>query len=275
MPQVPHVTTRDARFQRWQTLLTNRTKRHRAGELVVQGVRPIELAVTHGWEVRTWLHGEGGPRSAWARDTVDRVPRADRVALAPDLLAELGGKDDDAPELLAVVAIPPDDLGRIDVGTRFLGAVFDRPSSPGNLGTVVRTLDAFGGGGMVVTGHAADPYDPKAVRASTGSLFAVPTVRAASHREVVSWLGAVRDGGVPLTVVGTDEDGEVDLDDADLGGPTLVVIGNETTGMTAGWRETCDVTVRIPIVGSASSLNAATAAGIVLHAARRRTRAAG
>ena len=153
---------------------------------------------------------------------------------------------------IAVVEMPPDDLSRIAVRPNFLGLVFDRPSSPGNIGTVIRAADAFGAGGVIVTGHAADPYDPRAVRASTGSLFALPVVRERSHVEVLAWA---RDAG--LNVVGTDETGEVDIAAHDLTGPTLLVIGNETSDMSAGWRESCDAIARIPIAGSASSLNAA------------------
>jgi TrmH family RNA methyltransferase len=68
-----------------------------------------------------------------------------------------------------------------------LGIVFDRPTSPGNVGTLIRSIDAFSADGLVVTGHAADVYDPKAVRASTGSLFAVPVVRSDSSADVLSW----------------------------------------------------------------------------------------
>ncbi|MBD5785315.1 rRNA methyltransferase [Cellulosimicrobium terreum] len=271
------VTTRNATFQLWQALLTNRTKRHRAGELLVQGVRPITLAVESGWTVRTWLVDADRSLSTWAHRMLDDV-RAARYAVSSELMAELGGKDDDAPELLAVVEMPPDDLGRITVGTEgaaFLGVVLDRPTSPGNVGTVARSLDAFGGTGLVVAGHAADPYDPRAVRASTGSIFSVPAVRVPSGREVVDWVAAQRAAGTPLTLVGTDEHGDVELADHDLTGPTLVLTGNEKSGLSAGWREACDVTVSIPMGGSASSLNAASATTVVLYEAVRQRRAAG
>jgi TrmH family RNA methyltransferase len=263
------VTRRNARFQQWQALLSNRTKRQRAGEFIVQGVRPITLAVEHGWTIRALIHDDARELSTWATGILDRVPGAQRVAMAPDLLAELGGKTEDVPELLAVVALPPDDLTRIPSDPSFLALVFDRPTSPGNIGTLVRSADAFGAHGVIITGHAADPYDPKAVRASTGSLFAVPTVRARSHREVLHWVDDLRADGLPITVVGTDEHGAVDIADHDLAGPTLLVIGNETSGLSAGWRESCDVTVRIPITGSASSLNAASAATVALYETAR------
>jgi 23S rRNA (uridine2479-2'-O)-methyltransferase len=269
------VTTRNATFQHWQTLLANRAKRQRAGEFLVQGVRPVTLAVDHGWPVRALLHPHGTPLSSWARETLDRVPGGTRFAVAPELLQELGGKSDDVPELLAVVGIPEDDLGRIPAVPDALVIVFDRPVTPGNVGTLIRSADSFGAAGVVVTGHAADPYDPKAVRASTGSVFAVPVVRAASHRPVLDWVAALRADGIPVEVVGTDEHGTVDVADADLTGPRLVLVGNETHGLSSAWRAAADRLVRIPITGAASSLNAAAAATVVLYeAARQRSRQA-
>ena len=259
------VTTRNARFQQWHALLDNRTKRHRLGEFLVQGVRPITAAVEHGWTVRALLGDDRERRSTWAAGLWDsRTPAlaaADRVLLAPELLTELGGKDD-APELVAVVAIPDDDLGRLPPDS--LVVVLDRPTSPGNIGTVARSADAFGAGGLVVAGHSADPYDPQAVRASTGSLFALAVVRAPAPREVLDW--AARTG---RRVVGLDEDAGLDVRDADLTGPVVLVVGNETTGLAAGWRDGADVTVSIPMRGAASSLNMAAAASIVLHEALR------
>ena len=261
------VTTRNATFQQWQALLTSRAKRHRAGEFLVQGVRPIGLAIEHGWRIRALLYPAGRPLSGWAAQTLERVDST-RVAMAPELLQELGGRSDDAPELLAVVELPADDLSRVPVDAGALVLVFDRPGTPGNIGTLIRSADAFGASGVIVTGHAADPYDPKAVRASTGSLFAVPVVRAPSHREVLARLD-----GTGVQVVGTDEHGDLDVADVDYSVATLVVIGNETRGMSEGWRRACDLVARIPIAGAASSLNAAAAATVVLYEAARLRRA--
>jgi TrmH family RNA methyltransferase len=273
MPRVLRVSARNASFQQWQALLSNRKKRQRAGEFVVHGVRPITLALRHGWPVRALIYDAGRPLSAWAAGIVgDGSPGtagAQRVAMAGELLRELGEKDEAAPELVAVVAMPADDYARIPVGPDFLGVVLDRPASPGNIGTVVRSADAFGASGVIVTVHGADPYDPKAVRASTGSLFAVPVVRDEGPAGVLEWARAARRDGVPVAVLGTDEHGDVAAADADLAGPVLLVVGNEATGLSEGWRAACDRIVGIPITGSASSLNAASAATVLLYEAAR------
>jgi 23S rRNA (uridine2479-2'-O)-methyltransferase len=265
------VRGRDARFQQWQALLTNRTKRHRAGQFLVQGVRPITLAVRHGARLVTLLRPAGGRLSTWAAG-IAAGSGAEVVEVAPELLAELGEKTDGAPELVAVAALPPDRLDRLAAGPDLLAVVFDRPTSPGNIGTLIRSADAFGATGVVVTGHAADPYDPKSVRASTGSLFAVPVVRTAPA-DVLAWLAALRSGGLPVRLAGADESGTTEIGAADLTGPCVLVVGNETTGLSAAWREACDELVRIPIGGAASSLNAAVAGSLALYEAATQRRA--
>lgn len=271
------VQRRNALFQQWQALLTNRTKRTRSGQMLIQGVRPLTQALAHGAEIHALLVDDRPQLSRWARDLLAAAP-APIVELPGELMAELGGREDGPPELLAVAALPADDLRRFDAAlearTTAAGAsgplvVFDRPSTPGNIGSLARTVDALGGAGLVITGHAADPWDPAAIRASTGSVFAVPLLRCASHRELLQWLTSRREEGQRWTVVGLDEAGGCQLVDTDLTGPVAIVIGNETTGMSAGWREACDVIAEIPMSGSASSLNASVAGSIALYEARR------
>lgn len=265
------VSARDATFQYWQTLLTNRTKRNRAGEMIVQGVRPITLALEAGWPARAVLVNAGGTRSRWATETLAQATGrgAERFNVTPDLLLELAERDEEAPELLFIVAIPADDATRIPAPRDLLAVALDRPSSPGNVGSVIRSVDAFGGQGVFVTGHAVDPYDPRSVRASTGSLFTVPVVRLARPQDVLAWVDEQRAHGIPVQVVGTDEDGTTDIADVDLQLPTLIVTGNETTGMSGAWRDACDVVASIPMRGSASSLNAANATTVMLYEAIR------
>ncbi|WP_210443218.1 RNA methyltransferase [Nocardioides sp. SYSU D00065] len=255
------ITRENARFQQWEALLTNRSKRHRNREFLVQGVRPITRVVEEGWPVRALLRADGAA-SSWS-DELWASTRAERVVLSPALHARLSGKE--GAELVAVVEMPEDGVARLGDSRREHGpvVVFDRPTSPGNIGTLARSADAFGASALVVTGHAADPYDPQAVRASTGSLFALTILRVPGPGPVVEHAHAHG-----YRIVGTDEQGSP-LAEVDLGGRVVLVVGNETAGLSSGWRAACDDIVSIPMVGTASSLNVAVAGSIVLHEALR------
>lgn len=268
------VSTRNATFQYWQTLIGNRTKRNRAGEMIVQGVRPITLALESPLAIHAALVMHTKTRSTWATATIAAAERAGAETYLVDveLMRELGEKGEDAPEVLLVVAIPPDDLSRLEASPDALLVALDRPASPGNIGSIVRSADALGGHGVIVTGHAADPYDPKALRASTGSAIVMPTVRLSGVRPVLDWIEGMRADGIALQIVGTDEGGTTDVWDVDLTGPTLIVTGNEHSGLSAAWRDACDVLARIPMAGHASSLNAANATTALLYEALRQRR---
>lgn len=101
------------------------------------------------------------------------------------------------------------------------------------------------------------------------SFFSVPVLHAPSHHEVLAWVEEQRSDGLPVLIADTDEHGAADIRELDFTRPTVLVVGNESSGLTAGWQENCDLLVRIPMMGSASSLNAATACSIVLYEAMR------
>ena len=132
---------------------------------------------------------------------------------------------------------------------------------PGNLGTIIRTADAAGCGGVILVGECCDPYSVEAVRATMGSIFAVPVVRA-SLGEFVAWRARW-----PGSVAGTLLTATTDFRQAAYRPPSLIVMGNEQAGLSAELAAACDVTVKIPMRGRADSLNLAVATGIMIYAA--------
>jgi TrmH family RNA methyltransferase len=141
---------------------------------------------------------------------------------------------------------------------------------PGNAGTVIRTSDAMGADAVILAGSSVDPYNPKTVRASAGSLFHLPVAVAPDAEAAVT---AAREAG--LTVLAADGDGEVDLDAADdlFSGPVAWLFGNEARGLPPELAAAADHRVRIQLHGRAESLNLATAAAVCLYATARAQRA--
>lgn len=143
----------------------------------------------------------------------------------------------------------------------------DRLADPGNLGTIVRTADAAGCGGIVLCGAGADPFAPGAVRASMGTLFRLPIAHVAAVAEAAAWA---RSAGRP--VVATSAHAPTPVWEADLPGGGLYLFGSEQRGLDPEVLDAADQAVSLPMAGGASSLNVAVAAGIVLYEVARRTR---
>ncbi len=233
----------------------------------MEGVQPINQALDHGWTFSALYYSPARPLSDWATGVLERAGPTTHYQMTPELLAQLSEKEETS-EVVALLKTPPDDLSRIPVGPDALVVLFDRPVSPGNLGSLIRSCDALGASGLILSGHGADLYDPETIRASRGSLFALPCVRVGGPEQVRSWLDSVR-LEVPMGVIGADEHGTLDLWEARLQGPALIALGNETWGLSAAYREMCEAMVRIPMPGGASSLNVAAAGSILLYEALR------
>ena len=134
---------------------------------------------------------------------------------------------------------------------------------PGNLGTIVRSADAAGAAGVIVSRGTADPYNQKVIRSTMGSIFHLPLVQAEDDGEMIASL---KKAGV--RVVGADMSGK-DYWGADLTGPVAVMIGNEGAGIPEKLLAACDEVIRVPMPGKAESLNAAMSASLILYEALR------
>jgi RNA methyltransferase, TrmH family len=145
-----------------------------------------------------------------------------------------------------------------------LVAVAAEISEPGNAGTLIRIADAMGADAVVLAGHSVDPYNGKCLRASAGSIFAIPVVCETDAGGAVS---ALSDAG--LRVLATTVDGETSLDDADLSAPTAWLLGPESRGLPAELADLAAARIRIPMSGGAESLNVAAAAAICLYQSAR------
>ncbi len=269
-PKILKISRENAEFQVINALKTNREKRNHLGFLF-EGVRNMNNALKYGWDIKAYIYAPEKGLSDWAKNILKESKAEKHYDVSLAILNKLSDKDEPS-ELLAIARIPKDDLNKIPQTKNPLIVIFDRPASPGNLGTLVRSCDALGVDGLIVTGHATDLYDPEAVRAATGSVFSYPIVRVPSQNDLMPWIEKMKAAYPDLQIIGTDEKGTVAYSDHDFAKPTILLAGNEKVGLSAGYRAIADSMVKIPIQGSASSLNVAVATSIILaEVSRQRT----
>ncbi|MRJ77201.1 RNA methyltransferase [Aeromicrobium sp. SMF47] len=183
---------------------------------------------------------------------------------------------DDVVEAIADTVQPQGVVARCAMLDRPLEVLLDRSPTfvvvcadirdPGNAGAVIRCADAAGADGVVLVGDSVDPYNPKSVRATVGSIFHLPLV---IERDTAGALLALQEAG--FQVLAADGGGDVGLfdDSLDLSAPTAWLMGNEAWGLPAATRDLADAVVSVPIYGRAESLNLATAAAVCLYATAR------
>jgi TrmH family RNA methyltransferase len=246
-------------------LLGERKHRRREGVFVVRGVQPVWQAVEAGAAIEVLLVAPdllGGPGAGMVA-----VQEASGVRVAR-LSAELFGRIDDRDAPSGLAAIVRGRLAGLDALTVRPDAVvvaLHEIANPGNLGTIIRTADAAGAAGVVLVGAAADPFDPAAVKASMGALFSVPVAAVATAGEFLDWCQA---GGIAVAV--TSARGGESLWHARWPLPAAFLLGSEGPGLPDDLLEAGDLRLRIPMTGTAESLNLAVAAGVLLYEARRR-----
>jgi TrmH family RNA methyltransferase len=160
-------------------------------------------------------------------------------------------------------------LYRVDPADGLCWVVVETVQTPGNLGTILRTCDAVGAGGLILLRKETDPYHPAAVRASMGSLFTPRLVRT-NFAEFVAWKQRHA-----CTLVGTSPAAPVDYHGVDYASPVLLFMGWEREGISRDQQALCDVMVRIPMVGGCDSLNLAIATGVMLYEIFNQRRAGG
>ena len=259
-------------FQYFETLKKNRNKRHSSGEFFVEGVRNINECIKNNWMVSSVIYSNSDGLSDWAKNILrgSSLRNVGFYNLKKELMQKLSEKEDkdDTSELIFIVKIKNDDLNKLVLSDNSIVLIFDRPSNKGNLGTIIRTCDSFGIDVLLITGHAVDLYDRETVGASMGSFFKQKILRVPSFNELTGWIDKQRDIFPKLKMIGTSAKAEKYIHTANpAGSPNIIVIGNETTGLSKNFLELCDISLKIPMYAgsSASSLNVACAAAIILY----------
>lgn len=241
--------------------LRDKKARRSQGLFLAEGLRIITEARDSGRLPEIVAFSAEGAKHPLAADIIFATEAAggDAIETTPDVLSKMSGKDN--PQmLLGAYRQPETSLDRIDRGTAPLWIVVQALRDPGNIGTILRTGDAVGAGGLILVDDCADPFSVEAVRASMGAIF-TQQVATARWPDFVAWL---RSGEGQL--VGTSLKATRNYLDADYRPPCFLLIGNEQQGLPDPYEAECDLLVKIPMAGRADSLNAAMAAAVMAFA---------
>ncbi len=239
-----------------------RDKRHRreSGQFLAEGLRILTEAREAGRVPRLLFFAAASAGHELVRALVIAVESAggEAIETTPDILGKLSGKDNPQ-AVVGVFDVFEATLDGLDRRAANIWLVAERLRDPGNLGTILRTGDAVGAGGLILVGECVDPFSVEAVRASMGALFTVPVVRT-EWAPFLHWLR-----GGPGQLVGLNLDTAVDYRSARYAAPTFLLTGNEAQGMPADYAAACDLLVKIPMLGKADSLNAAVATAVMAY----------
>ncbi|HEX6784558.1 MAG TPA: RNA methyltransferase [Sphingomicrobium sp.] len=241
--------------------LRDKKARRSEGLFLAEGLRILTEARDSGRLPEIVAFSAEGAKHPLAAEIISATEAAggDAVETSAEILSKMSGKDN--PQMLLGAYRQPDTaLAAIDRSKAPMWIVAQALRDPGNIGTILRTGDAVGAGGLILIDDCADPFSVEAVRASMGALF-TQDIATARWPEFIEWL---RSGDGQL--VGTSLKATQDYLEAEYRKPCFLLIGNEQQGLPADYEAECDLLVKIPMAGRADSLNAAMATAVMAFA---------
>jgi RNA methyltransferase, TrmH family len=238
-----------------------RKARDATGLFVVEGLKAVTEGIETGHAPAILLYGPEAADHPLLLRAVQaaRAAGGEVIEVTPDILAKVSRRDNPQ-AVVGVFSQMFQPITGLSPQSHQVWVALHRVRDPGNLGTIVRTADAAGCGAVILVGECCDPYSVEAVRATMGSIFAVPLIKA-SEAEFADWRS-----GWPGSVAGTLLTATTDYRAAAYQPPTLILMGNEQQGLPPEMAALCDVTVKIPMRGRADSLNLAVATGVMIYA---------
>ncbi|NTU54718.1 MAG: RNA methyltransferase [Anaerolineales bacterium] len=235
--------------------LRQKKARRESGLFLVEGIHHVGEAIEAGWEVESVLYSPDLLTSGFAHDLITRLDFTPQP-VTPQVMESLADKEN--PQgILAIVRqkqIRLDELGQLKCAVALVA-----PQDPGNVGTILRTMDAVGAGALFLLDGGVELYHPSVVRSSMGTLFWKPVVQT-TFGDFIQWAR-----GQNFQLIGTSAHGDVEYHTLVPQTPWVLVLGNEQKGLSREQMDACDLTVSLPMQGRVSSLNLSVAAGVLLY----------
>ncbi len=237
--------------------LKQKKERTLSNQYTVEGIKSVNDAITAGVDIKALVVSE-----EYYNNTSFNYPDNTDIYIISDKLFPALSSTETPSGIIAVIGINNDKGFMPDLKKPYIYC--DNVRDPGNLGTIIRTADASGFGGVILSPDCVDLYNPKTVRSSMGSFFHIPIIENFDY----SQLSELKKQGFKL-FAGLLDDETIEYTNSDMKLPLIIVVGNEANGISADVTKMADIKVKIPIDGKAESLNAAVAAAILMYECRR------
>jgi TrmH family RNA methyltransferase len=255
------ITSRSNPMIKSARALREGKERKKTGKFLAEGILHVGEASAAGWQIDSILYAPELLESEYAKNLISResAKNVRCVPVSVDVLKSLAEKEN--PQgIVAVVNQQTTSLESLSPRILKSALALVAPQDPGNVGTILRTLDAVGGDGLFLLDGGVDLFHPAVIRASMGAIFWKLVVNV-TFGEFTSWAKKNR-----YQLIGTSAHAESNYQEVKLVGVnSIIVLGNEQKGLSKEQMTACDLTVRIPMHGRASSLNLAVAAGVLLY----------
>jgi len=255
------ISAENSEYQIIQSLKLNRIKRNKLHEIFIEGIECIKQAINSNIEITRIIVKDIRSLSNWGKDVIKKYENVKIIEMSNELYNNLSDKTDSS-EMLITAKIKRNTINDIASENPFI-LLFDRPSDYGNLGSIIRSANAFNVDGIIIIGHGIDIYESKVIRASLGSIFFTKIVTIESMDKLLEYVNMQKKKN-NMEIVGTDSTGTVSLNECKLIRPIMLIIGNEAKGMSISLREICDKIIKIPMNGNVNSLNVSCAASIAM-----------
>jgi len=235
--------------------LRQKKTRRESGLFLVEGIHHVGEVIEAGWDVESVIYSPDTLTSNFAHDLISRLNFAPQP-VTPQVMESLADKEN--PQgILAIVRQKQTGLNELKQVNRAVALV--SPQDPGNVGTILRTMDAVGADTLFLLDGGVELYHPSVVRSSMGTMFWKPIVQT-SFDQFVQWAH-----GGNHQLIGTSAHGDVEYHTLVPAIPWVLVLGNEQKGLSSDQTKTCDFTISLPMKGRVSSLNLSVAAGVFLY----------
>jgi TrmH family RNA methyltransferase len=255
------INKENSEYQIIHSLRHNREKRNKLNEIFIEGIECIKQAINANLEFTRIIVRDTNDLSNWGNDVVKKFANAKIIEMSDELYGKLTEKQDPS-EMLITAKMKAYTIDDLNSANPFL-LLFDRPSDYGNMGSIIRSANAFNVDGIIIIGHGIDIYEPKTIRASLGSIFFTKIAAVESMEKLLEFIDAQKKKN-KMEIIGTDSAGAVSLNECKIERPVMIILGNEAKGMSVKLKEICDKIVKIPMNGNVNSLNVSCAASILM-----------